>query len=89
MRQHCDYVRHIATTLLDNHFKGWKMQDILHVATVIHAVVKRDAADHGEEKEFDEYAKELLSVEVQNINEFNPIEPKAFEADYDFRLHMK
>lgn len=70
-------------------FAGWRLKDIANVIAIIHAFLKHNAMEYDEGKIFDDYWTELCKIELENVNELNPIEPKKFNNAFDFRAHMK
>ena len=86
MCEHCNAIRHHAALITQFSFAGMSGNDALHCLAAIYSAVKRDAIDYNmSEKEFDIIWNELTKMEMENINELNPIEPIKFDNKYDFR----
>ena len=84
MCEHSNTIRYTAEMVLRISFQHWEQADILQAISVMYALIARSAIDHGEEKQFKEYWNKLITREINNINELNPIEPKQFDETYDF-----
>jgi hypothetical protein len=91
MCERCDYIRHTTDALLGFTFINWDMKSIAQVSAYIHARVRFEALKDSEksEKDFLDYFNRLCDVEFKELNFTNPVEPKQFDADFDFREMIK
>lgn len=82
-------VRTAAAFLFQFTFIKWSCYRVLQCLAVMYSAMRRDAAESGEEELFDATWEQLIIKETNSINLSNPIEPKALDEKFDFRMHMK
>ena len=82
-------VRETAYLLFSLTFKNWASENVLHCLATMYASMQRDCMEYGgNASDLEALWKVLVDKEFKAINHTNPIEPKQFEADYDFRKHF-
>lgn len=92
----CPHCQNIRTTaehwLAALTLVSWPVKDVAQLCAYIHARIRfHGLKEEGEvtANEFIDFFNKMCDLEFKELHHANPIEPKSFDVNYDFRTQMK